>query len=83
MTFSITSLTRCSGQGHWTLVVQVGAQSFTIQTTPQEVAFDPVANFVDTRDQILNRCRSAAKEGSAAGSFTAAKAFLEGKSYQL
>ena len=82
MTFTVTSLTRCSGQNHWTLVVTIAGQSYTIQTNPAEIAFDPGANDMETRSRILERCRSATKEGSAA-TFAAAKTLLEGKSYQL
>jgi len=82
MTFTINSLTRCAGLNHWHLVITIGGVQHTIVTSPGEVAFDPTASVAETREQIIARCRSAAKEGSA-GTFALAKTLLEGKTYQL
>lgn len=82
MTFTVNSLTRCSGLSHWMVSITVGAQTYTIHTSPEELQFDPLANPDATRDMVLARLRSAAKEGNAA-TFAAAKAFLEGKVYKL
>jgi hypothetical protein len=82
MTFTINTLTRCAGQSHWTLNITVAGQPYVIQTTPEEMTFDPLASTPETRLRVLERCRSAAKEASAV-TFTQAQTALQGKSFQL
>lgn len=82
MTFTVNSLTRCSGQNHWTIVVQVGAKQYTITTSPQEMSFDPSDSELETRNRVLERCRSAAKEAGATN-FVQSQTAIVGKSYQL
>lgn len=83
MTFLVNSLTRCAGQGHWRVNITVtNGPTLTIATTPEEMVFDPLANLADTRELVLARVRSAAKEAGAS-TFAASKTAVEGKSFQL
>ena len=82
MQFTVNSLTRCGGQGHWTVIITVAGEQHRIETTPAEMQFDPGENINETRQRVLERLRSASKEAGAA-TFAQARTALEGKTYQL
>lgn len=84
MTFTITSLTRCAGQNHWHLDLNItspalGAQRITLTTAEVQ---DAIGSFDEARERIITRCRSRAKE-QGAGTFAAAKTALEGQVFQV
>ncbi len=82
MTFTVNSLTRCAGLNHWTVTITIGGQSFTVATNAAEMLFDPTASVSETRQQILERLRSAYKEAGG-GTFAAAQTAIVGKTFQL
>jgi hypothetical protein len=82
VTFVVNSLTRCPGLNHWTVSVTIGGNGHVIQTSPDEMQFDPLENPVETRGLILARLRSAAKEANAA-TFAQSKTAIEGKTFKL
>lgn len=80
MTFTVDSLTRCTGLGHYTLTVTIGAQQHTVHVTAAEVQQDFTA--AEMREQVLTRLRSAAKEANA-GTFAQIQAALVGNTYKI
>ena len=84
MTFTVTSLTRCAGQGHWHLDVNItspnlGAHRITLTTAQVN---DAISSFAEARERIITRCRSRAKEANAA-TFAQAKTALEGQEFKV
>lgn len=82
MTFTVNSLVRCAGLNHWTLTVTVAGTQYVISTTPADMSFDPAASLPETRDRMLERLRSAAKEGGA-NTFAQVQTAIVGKSFQI
>lgn len=87
MDFTITGLRRCTGGNHIEVDLSVGAQSATLRFRRDELDLEPaaiaaIAAGEDTREAILARLRSAAKE---AGAATPAQiqAALVGKSFKV
>lgn len=78
MTFTVSSLSRCSGGNHYKLAVTVGAVTYTINLARSDLALDPT----EVPDAVLARCRSAAKEAGAT-TFAAADSALTGKTFQV
>jgi hypothetical protein len=67
VTFTINSITRCAGGGHYDVTITLGnGQSGTLHTTKDELAGDPPASIAEARDAVLDRIRSALKEANAA-----------------
>lgn len=84
MTFTVTSLTRCAGQDHWHLDINItspaiGAKRITVNRTD---IMDAPTDFDEARERIITRCRSRGKEQGAA-TFAAAKTALEGQTFQV
>ena len=83
MTFTVNSLSRCSGQSHYTA-------NITFQSGPTvdlvfalaDLQLDPFADVTESRQTILDRLRSAAKEANAV-TFAQAKAALEGQTFKV
>lgn len=79
MTFRITDITRCSGQGHWHCTVLVnGTATRTITIEQAELALDTS----DLETLFLGRVRSAVKEAGAS-TFQQARTALLNKDFQL
>jgi hypothetical protein len=84
VTFTVTSLTRCAGQNHWHLDVNItspalGARRITL--TLVEV-MDALDSFEEARERIITRCRSRAKEQNAS-TFAQAQTALVGQTFQV
>lgn len=78
MTFTVTEMTRCEGQGHWHFTVQVGNQTRKVVIKSDELSLDPD----DIETIFLARIRSAAKEAGATSFATARNAILN-KPFQI
>lgn len=84
VTFTITSLTRCAGQNHWHIDLNVTSPNlgtFRI-TLPLAEVQDSISSFEEARARIIDRCRSRCKE-QGAGTFAQAKTALEGQTFQV
>ena len=83
MTFTVSgTITRCAGQNHWQVPITIGGVEHTLHILLSEIQFDPLADPVETRDKILDRLRSAAREANAA-TFAQVRAALEGQTFKL
>lgn len=79
MDFTVTSLRRCTGGNHIEVDLSVGAQSVTLRFRRDELDLEPGE---ETREAILARLRSAAKEAGAATP-AQVQAALVGKSFKV
>lgn len=61
MTFTITEITRCEGQGHWIFTVDVDGNTRTVTLNRDDFGLDPE----DLETAFLTRVRSAVKEAGA------------------
>ena len=77
MTFVVTDLTRCAGQGHYQLSITVSGDPYVIHTTLAEfqLDFSDLEN-AEIRARIIDRCRSAIKEAGTQNNFSQARATL-------
>ena len=83
MTFTVNTLTRCVGQSHYTInLTFASGPTVNFQTTLDEMSFDPAADLEETRQEILDRLRSAVKEANA-NNFAQARTALEGKTFKV
>lgn len=77
MTFVVTDLTRCAGQGHYQLSITVAGQPYVIHTTLAEfqLDFSDLEN-AEIRARVIDRCRSAIKEAGTQNSFAQSRTTL-------
>ncbi len=84
MTFTVNSLSRCSGGGeHYTLGLSLASgQTGNLAATRDEMAGEPPDSIGEARERLVGRIRSALKEANA-GTFAQAQAALVGKTFKV
>jgi hypothetical protein len=83
MQFTINTVTRCTGLNHIRIAVTLGnGQTGTINTDVDELAKEPPESVTDAKDKMLDRIRSAIREGNM-NNFTQIKSGLEGDTYKV
>ena len=83
MTFTVNTLTRCSGQNHYTVnLTFAGGPTVNLKVDKGEMDFDPMADKDAARQEIVDRLRSAVKEANAT-TFAQARTALETKTFKV
>ena len=78
MRFSIGTITQCDGGNHRHIPITVGGVTRSITVSREDMALDTEAEVA-----ILNRIRSALKEGGATLGLASWNNILSGKEYQV
>lgn len=81
MTILVNTLTRCAGQGHYTVNVTIGGQTFDVSATLQDMQVD-FSTWEEAKQAGIDRLRSAAKEANAV-TFAQVRTALEGKTFKI
>lgn len=78
MLFTVGTITQCAGGNHRHIPITVGQVTRTITITREDMATD-----TEAEEAILNRIRSALKEGSAGPGLASWNNILSGQEFQV
>lgn len=82
MTFTVGTLSRCSGNEHVAVPITVGGQQRTLQVLFSEIRAGAPDSVEEARAAIVARLRSAILEAGAS-TWAQAKTAIEGQTYQV
>jgi hypothetical protein len=82
MQFTIGTITRCAGQGHYHVPVTIAGVEYPLVTSQGEVQELGGGTLEERRDQILARIRSAIREANA-NTFAQVRTALETKTFSV
>ena len=82
MTFTVGTITRCSGNSHYQVPITIGGVTKTLYTSVPELQAAAPADHAEARDAVVGRLRSALLEANAV-TFAQSKTALEGQEFEV